>query len=101
MTIIHTNLLLLVQEQPDVLLLLGLLKKVNTLLVLRHHISGTCKMDPDDDMGVVNSKLKIKGVNGLRIVDTSIYPPQNLHAYNPSRGIYMIAKMISDVIKEE
>jgi len=67
-----------------------------------HHISGTCKMGPySDNMSVVDSKLKVKGIDGLRIVDASVYPPPNLHAYNPSRGIYMIAEMISDVIKEE
>ncbi len=67
-----------------------------------HHISGTCKMGPKKDkMAVVDSKLKVRGVDGLRIVDCSVYPPPNLHAYNPSRGIYMIAELISDVIKNE
>ncbi len=67
-----------------------------------HHISGTCKMGPKDDcMSVVDSKLKVRDIQGLRIVDASVYPPPDLHAYNPSRGIYMIAELISDVIKNE
>ena len=47
----------------------------------------------------VDSKLKVKGVKGLRVIDTSVYPSPNLHAYNPSRGIYMIAEMMADQIK--
>ncbi len=55
----------------------------------------------DDEMAVVDSDLRVHGVKGLRIIDASIYPPPHLHAYNPTRGIYMIAEMISDMIKNE
>jgi choline dehydrogenase len=66
-----------------------------------HHVSGTAKMGPNNDpMAVVDSSLNVIGVKGLRIVDASIFPPPNLHAYNPTRGIYMIAEMASDMIKE-
>ena len=65
-----------------------------------HHISGTCMLGPDSNpLAVVDSKLKVKGVKGLRVIDTSVYPSPNLHAYNPSRGIYMIAEMMADQIK--
>ena len=67
-----------------------------------HHASGTCKMGPiDDNTAVLNSKLKVRGVDCLRVVDASVYPSPNLHAYNPSRGIYMIAELMSDVIKHD
>ena len=67
-----------------------------------HHASGTCKMGPSEDtMAVLNSKLKVRGVDGLRVIDASVYPSPNLHAYNPSRGIYMIAELMSDVIKND
>ena len=67
-----------------------------------HHVSGTAKMGRiDDPEAVVDSKLRVRGVDGLRIVDASIYPPPNLHAYNPTRGIYMIAEMASDWIKAD
>ncbi|XP_067124627.1 glucose dehydrogenase [FAD, quinone]-like [Centruroides vittatus] len=40
-----------------------------------HHFSGTCKMgDPNDPTTVVDASLKVKGVHGLRVVDTSIIP---------------------------
>lgn len=65
-----------------------------------HHMAGTCKMGKaDDPMSVLNSKGKVKGTRGLRVIDLSMYPSPDLHAYNPSRGIYMIAEFLSDVIK--
>ncbi len=52
-----------------------------------------------DPMAMVDSKLKVFGVEGLRVVDASIYPPPHLHAYNPTRGIYMIGEVAADIIK--
>ena len=40
-----------------------------------HHISGTCKMGPpDDEMAVVDSALKVHGVEGFCVTDASIMP---------------------------
>ncbi|KAH8897745.1 alcohol oxidase [Thozetella sp. PMI_491] len=40
-----------------------------------HHATGTCAMgDVDDDMTVVDSAFRVKGVKGLRVVDGSIFP---------------------------
>jgi choline dehydrogenase len=64
-----------------------------------HHMGGTCRMGPPGDkMAVTNSVLQVNGVSGLRIVDASVYPAPNLHAYNTSRGVYMIGELMSDVI---
>jgi choline dehydrogenase len=38
-----------------------------------YHISGTCRMG-SDDASVLDSQLRVRGVQGLRIVDTSIMP---------------------------
>lgn len=39
------------------------------------HSSGTCAMGPDDDeMAVVDQWCAVRGVDGLRVVDTSIMP---------------------------
>ena len=38
------------------------------------HASGTCRMLPREDGGVVDDRLKVYGVDNLRIVDASIFP---------------------------
>jgi len=37
------------------------------------HASGTCKMGVDD-MAVVDPALRVRGIDGLRVVDSSIFP---------------------------
>lgn len=67
-----------------------------------HHIAGTARMGSNSDTdSVLDSRLRVKGIKGLRVIDTSIYPPPYLHAYNPSCGIYMMAEVASDFIKKE
>ena len=65
-----------------------------------HHIAGTAKMGSNNDiMAVVDSRLRVKGIKGLRIIDASVNPTPYLHAYNPTRGIYMMAEVAADFIK--
>ena len=45
----------------------------NTAVTL-WHASGTCAMLPQSQGGVVDARLRVYGVSGLRIVDTSIFP---------------------------
>jgi choline dehydrogenase-like flavoprotein len=67
-----------------------------------HHVAGTARMGSDTDTNsVLDSRLRVKGIKGLRVVDTSIYPAPYLHAYNPSSGIYMMSEVASDFIKAE
>ncbi|KAJ1323539.1 choline dehydrogenase [Microdochium nivale] len=40
-----------------------------------HHAVGTCKMGPaSDKLAVLDSKFRVHGVKGLRVVDASIFP---------------------------
>ncbi|KAJ5733447.1 hypothetical protein N7493_002233 [Penicillium malachiteum] len=40
-----------------------------------HHASCTCPIGTDDDpMAVLDSKFRVRGVSGLRVVDASVYP---------------------------
>ena len=39
------------------------------------HVSGTCKMGPDaDPLAVVDQYCRVKGVQGLWVVDASVMP---------------------------
>jgi choline dehydrogenase len=37
------------------------------------HVVGTCKMG-SDDMAVVDSELRVRGIDGLRVIDSSVFP---------------------------
>ena len=47
------------------------------------HPCGTCRMGPDADDAVVDARLRVHGVEGLRVFDASIFPtipPGNINA---------------------
>jgi choline dehydrogenase len=62
------------------------------------HPSGTCKMG-SDRMAVTDSRLRVHGVSGLRIVDCSIMP--TLVSGNTHAPAVMIAEKASDMIIED
>lgn len=64
-----------------------------------YHPVGTCKMGPESDPeAVVDSKLRVYGVKGLRVVDASIMPVINRGTTNPPA--IMIAEKAGDLIKD-
>jgi choline dehydrogenase len=62
------------------------------------HPSGTCKMG-QDAMSVVDERLRVRGIESLRVIDASIMPA--LPSAGPAPAVFMIAEKGADLIKED
>ena len=60
-----------------------------------HHLVGTCRMG-EDDGAVVDSRLRVRGVQGLRVVDASIMP--TTVAGNSQAAVFAIAERAADLL---
>ncbi|KAL8278713.1 hypothetical protein RQP46_008782 [Phenoliferia psychrophenolica] len=58
-----------------------------------------CSMKPRKDGGVLDSRLRVYGTTGLRVIDASSFP--SLPPGHPQSTIYALAEKGSDLIKED
>ncbi|NBF06021.1 choline dehydrogenase [Pseudomonas sp. Fl5BN2] len=64
-----------------------------------YHLCGSCAMGRDPQNSVVDPRLKVHGLAGLRIVDASIFP--NVTSGNTHAAVLMVAEKGADLILED
>jgi len=64
-----------------------------------YHLCGSCAMGADVSTSVVDKRLKVHGLDGLRIVDASIFP--NVTSGNTHAAVLMVAEKGADLILED
>ena len=66
-------------------------------LELIYHPVGTCRMSDDGEDAVVDSQLRVHGIDGLRVVDASIFPV--IPGGNTNAPTIMVAERAADLIR--
>ena len=65
-----------------------------------HHASCTAKIGPaSDPMAVLDSRFRVHGTTGLRVVDASVFP--RIPGFFPAVAINMISEKAADVIAQD
>jgi choline dehydrogenase len=56
-------------------------------------------MAPEDRGGVVDARLRVHGVEGLRVIDASVFP--NITSANTNAPTIMLARRAADLMAAE
>jgi choline dehydrogenase-like flavoprotein len=80
--------------QSDDEIMIALLERGSTAF----HVAGTCRMGADD-ASVVDPHLRVRGVQGLRVCDTSVFP--SLVSGNTSAPAMATALRLAQIMKAE
>ena len=64
-----------------------------------YHPCGTCAMGPDPATAVVSDRLQVHGLEGLRVVDASVFP--NVTSGNINAPTMMVAEKAADLIQQD
>jgi choline dehydrogenase len=85
-----------VQPGPKVQDDAALVEYIRRAAATVHHPCGSCRMGPDDK-AVVDEKLRVHGVEALRVVDASVFP--HVVGGNTNAAVVMIAENATDMIR--
>ncbi len=80
---------------PDVRSDEALMRAAGDIGTTIFHPVGTCRMGVDDN-AVVDPELRVRGIDGLRVVDASIMP--RIVSGNTASPVVMIAEKAADMI---
>ncbi|XP_076249807.1 glucose dehydrogenase [FAD, quinone] [Calliopsis andreniformis] len=73
---------------------------IRNIATMLFHAVGTAKMGPaGDSEAVVDPRLKVKGIEHLRVIDASIMP--TIVSANINAAVMMIAEKGADMVKED
>jgi choline dehydrogenase len=71
---------------------------IRATAAITQHAVGTCRMGPDGDHGaVVDAQLRVRGLEGLRVIDASIMP--DVPGGNTNAPTIMIAEKGADLLR--
>ena len=85
-----------VQPGPEVQEDAALVDYIRRAASTVHHPCGSCRMGPDGN-AVVDSQLRVHGIEGLRVADASVFP--SVVGGNTNAAVVMIAEKAADLIR--
>ncbi|KAK7463429.1 hypothetical protein VKT23_006781 [Stygiomarasmius scandens] len=64
-----------------------------------YHPASSCRMAPEKDLGVVDSRLRVYGIKGLRVCDASVFP--SIVSGHTAGACFALGERGADIIKED